>query len=267
MNQSELWGRSRRARLERARALTGEELNQIQGRLREGLPHGEPAHGWPYGSATSINPIVVILGVSPGDSPARGDSDHGTGKSFPLPTAGEQHPRLEYTDKGGFYRMVRTLGRTILDHDDTMGDDALALCGLLNLSTDTSGKAHKAAVEPDFCRWVLETIRDGLRPRILIRLGMRTTISAEAKRAFREIFPGFRENRPHRDYPFRGNPGNDNRRFREWNLETNAGPLLIVDWPQHPAWPPFGKSKDEVWFQACHEFVEHFMEHNAGMML
>ena len=263
MNQSDLWGRSRRARLKSARALTGEELSQIHGRLRKELPHGEPAHGWPYGSATSINPIVVILGVSPGDSPAPGDLDHGTGKPFPLPTAGKQHPRFEYSDTGGFWRKIRTLGRTILDHDDTMGDGALALCGTLNLSTDTSGKAHKAAVEPDFCRWVLETIRDGLRPLVLIRLGMRTTISPAAKRTFREMFPGFHENRHHRIYRFRANPGNDNRWFREWNSETKAGPLLIVDWPQHPAWPPFGKSKDEVWFQACREFVEQ----NSGMIL
>ena len=72
-------------------------------------------------------------GGSPGDSPARGDLDHGTGKPFPPPTAGKQHPRLEYPDTGGFWHKVRTLGRAILDHDCTMGGDALALCGTLNL--------------------------------------------------------------------------------------------------------------------------------------
>ena len=61
----------------------------------------------------------------------------------------------------------------------------------------------------------------------------------------------------------RGNPGNDHRWFREWDSETAAGPLLIVDWPQHPAWPPFGTSNDEVWSQACREFEEH----NPGLIL
>ena len=45
--------------------------------------------------------------------------------------------------------------------------------------------------------------------------------------------------------------------------KRQPAPLLIVDWPQHPAWPPFGTSNDEVWSQACREFEEH----NPGLIL
>ena len=66
---NDLWTASRTARLSRARALTSDELNAIH----EGLCRSRAVPGWPYGSATSINPLLVILGPSPGNSPRRGD--------------------------------------------------------------------------------------------------------------------------------------------------------------------------------------------------
>ena len=78
-----LWGASRTARLASARALTDDELKAIRGDLRRGLT--EP--GWPYGSATSINPLVAVLGASPGTSPERGDRNYEAREPFDLPTA------------------------------------------------------------------------------------------------------------------------------------------------------------------------------------
>ena len=175
----ELWGESARARLSAALALTPAELNAIHERLCRGCV--EPV--WPYGSATSINPLLVVLGPSPGDSPARGDTDHRNQTPFPLPTRGKSHRGVRYPDKNGrgYWYRVRMLAEMLLDADGTLGEgDALALFGNTNLSTKPSGTACDVELSLPFVRWVLETIRDGLRPRVLVLLGLRSS-SARVK--------------------------------------------------------------------------------------
>ena len=161
--------------------------------------------------------------------------------AFSLPTAGEPHPGVWYSDPRGYWNKVRDLARTLLDADGALGDDALALFGTMNLSTEASGSASDANLSAPFARWVLATIRDGLRPRVLVLLGLRTLIGTSHRLSalFEEAFEGLDARRPHREHPFQVYR---NRRlvFREWNLITPRGaPLLLVDWPQHPNRSPF----------------------------
>ena len=250
----ELWGASRRARLSSARALTSEELNAIHEELCRGCD--KPC--WPYGSATSINPLLVILGPSPGDSPMLGDANHSTQPPFPLPTAGKHHPRVWYCDKKGrgYWYRVRLLAQTLLDADSALGDDdALALFGTVNLSTKPSGSARDAQISPPFARWVLETIRDGLRPRVLVLLGLRGLLkeNRELSRLFANTFDGFDVRKPHSTYRFEEY---QRKRFvfREWNSAAFQGsPLLLVDWPQHASQHPF--TIIDMWRAACEQFA------------
>ena len=46
----------------------------------------------------------------------------------------------------------------------------------MNLSTAASGSAADLDISAPFIRWVLATIRDGLRPRVVVLLGLRTLI-------------------------------------------------------------------------------------------
>ena len=57
----DLWSDSVGERLRSARALSEPELEAVHAALCEGCPV-EP---WPYGNATSINPLLVTLGPSP----------------------------------------------------------------------------------------------------------------------------------------------------------------------------------------------------------
>ena len=252
--RNELWSTSRKARLSSALALTSEERNAVHEKLCRGCP--EPV--WPYGSATSINPLLVILGASPGDSPMPGDADHRTQPPFPLPTAGKCHPRVWYCDKRGkgyFYR-VRLLAQTLLNADSALGDDdALALFGTVNLSIKPSGSARGAQISPPFARWVLETIRDGLRPRVLVLLGLGGLLkkNRELSRLFADTFDGFDVRRPHSTYRFEEY---QRKRyvFREWNSAAFQGsPLLLVDWPQHASQHPF--TIIDMWRAACEQFA------------
>ena len=172
-NGSKLWGASRGERLSSALELTNEQIDAIHDDLRRGRTES----GWPYGSATSINPLVVVLGASPGTSPQPGDLNYEKRTPFDLPTAGEPHRHvLGYKDPRGFWDKMRTLGRTLLDPDDALGDRALALFGTMNLSTAASSRASDVEVGRQFARWVLETIRNGLRPRVVVLLGLRTRL-------------------------------------------------------------------------------------------
>ena len=246
------WAESRSARLSSARALTGESLGEIH----EALCGGREEPGWPYGSATSINPLVVVLGPSPGSSPRRGDRHFVTREPFALPTAGEPHPGVWYDDPRGYWRKVRLLARTLIDADDAFGDDALALFGTMNLSTAASGSASDAKLCASFARWALATIRDGLRPRVLVLLGLRTLLRSSHGLSvlFEEAFGGLDSRHPHREWRL------DAYRkrylsFREWDLTTPRGePLLLVDWPQHPNRSPFTSAR--LWLAACREFAQ-----------
>ena len=245
-----LWGASRTARLASALALTNEQLKAVHGDLCRGLT--EP--GWPYGSASSINPLVVLLGASPGTSPQRGDRNYEARKPFDLPTAGEAHQHvLTYNDPRGFWDKMRTLGRTLLDPEGTIGDDALALFGTMNLSTVANSRASDVQVADRFARWVLHTIRNGLRPRVLVLLGLTTRLKDRALSSlFEEVFTGLDLRKPKREYALEVDPS---FAFREWDLEAaRCSPLLLVAWPQHSGKPPFVDSTGYMWRAACEQF-------------
>ena len=255
-----LWGGSRTGRLASARALTSEDRNAVHEALCRGCP--EPV--WPYGSATSINPLLVVLGASPGNSPQRGDRNFVTREPFLLPTAGEPHPGVFYPDSTGYWDKVRMLARVLLDGDDLLDDAAQALLGTMNLSTAASGRASEVDFEDSFARWVLTTIRDGLRPRVLVLLGLKGRLKPRKalSRLFEDVFGDFDVQRPERRYPLDVAPS---YAFREWDLETADGsPLLLVEWPQHPVRPPL-KGAD-MWREACEQFTKRLRDRDPALI-
>ena len=249
----ELWATSRKARLASARAITSEALDAVHTELCRGRT--EP--GWPYGSATPVNPVLVVLGPSPGNSPKRGDRHFVAREPFALPTSGEPHPGVWYDDPKGYWNKIRELARAVLDADGAIGADAFSLFGTMNLSSAASGNASSAPISTPGARWVLATIRDGLRPRVLVLLGMRTllTVGGEVCGLLEHTFKGVNMRRPHREYPL---DAYTKRRltFREWDTSAGDGaPLLLVDWPQHPNRAPFTNAR--WWSAACEQFAAH----------
>ena len=74
--------------------------------------------------------------------------------------------------------------------------------------------------DPAFSAWVLQTIRDRLRPRILIYLGLRA--NREAGRFLEQAFDGFNLNRPHAEH--RLDCYRERRlTFRAWEIKAPAG--------------------------------------------
>ena len=244
---AQLWGDSIRERLRSARALSESALSEVY----EELCSGCPVPPWPYGNGTSINPMLVTLGPSPGGSPNLAVPDL-AGKPLELPTAGVRHPHTNYEDGKHYWRKIRRLARTVVSAGTTGCADSYALFGNMNLDSNRRGQASDVRIDEKFARWVLRTIRDGLRPRFLICLGLKG--KPEAMELLTQAFkidavkPQEQELACYKE-----------RRlvFREWDCEGSAGNRIkLVLWPQHPSRPPF--TNLEIWRSACQEFGDRY---------
>lgn len=217
----------------------------------EDLCEGCPVPVWPYGNATSINPLLVTLGPSPGGSPNRAVTDP-AGKPLDLPTAGVRHPHTTYEDTKGFWCDIRELASTVIRSGTTSSEDAYALFGNLNLDPNRSGKARDVEIDPVFGEWVLRTIRDKLRPRFVVCLGLKG--KPAAIKLLSSVFDGFDAAKPHVEHPLKCY---QEKRFvfREWDCSGPRGnQIKLVLWPQHPSRSPF--TKPGIWRGACQEFSD-----------
>ena len=246
---NQLWSESASERLAAARALSEPALTQALARIRAGLPSAD----WPYGFATSINPLLVTLGVSPGSARSWKGRDPAK-EPFDAPTAGRPHPHLTAMRRATpFGDRIRHLARTILQSGDLTEEDAYALFGNVVLDPNRSGSAKNVTIRPELGRWVLRTIRDDLRARYLICLGMNK--KRDAGTLLAETIPKFDPNKPHCEYVFRGYE-RKRFKFREWDVENSTGDAMkIVYWPQHPSQSPF-TSSFKTWQAACKEFSD-----------
>ena len=116
-----LWSVSGRERIEAAKRLSRDKLDDIRRRMYRDCPSDTP----PRGMQTSINPLLVVLGQSPGGSRA------GALRPRPLAaTAGEPHPDIMGDDTRLYWRKARHLA--------TQGD-----CTLAEVGTATGGNARR----------------------------------------------------------------------------------------------------------------------------
>lgn len=242
-----IWGDSIGERLRGARALSESALAAV----REDLCRGCPVRPWPFGNATSINPLLVTLGPSPGASPNRADTGLDS-EPWELPTAGVRHSRTTYEDGRGYWRKIRLLARTMVKAESASCEDAYALFGNMNLDPGRSGQASDVQIDERFGTWVLRTIRDGLRPRFVVCLGLRGKPAAMDLLA--QVFE-VDSSRPHTE-PLKCY---QRRRltFLEWDCAGSAGNAIkLVLWPQHPSRAPF--TNVETWRDACEEFADRY---------
>jgi hypothetical protein len=206
---------------------------------------------------TSINPFVIFLGASPGDSPASGDRNYKERKPYALPTAGVPHPGLHYQDPRGYWDRVRELGPMIVrGHSPRMSEsDALALVGQLNLGTGAFGQAKNAPLEPEYCRWVPEIVLDYLKPSYLILLGL----SSILKKSNPFDPCGRLEinwNQPEINFAFKAHKRSQYQ-FRVWKRKRSDGKTInVILWPQHPCRAPMTNAN--IWTESGREFVQYF---------
>lgn len=215
-------------------------------RLQQWIGRDCPVASWPYGMPTAINPKVVVLGPSPGASPAAGDEVQ---PSYEPPTFGEHHPQLFYADRRSFFLKVRALCAGLLECAEGLEEaDALALSGMMNLDVRRNGNAADVKTDAKLMQWVTETITQRLRPDYLICLGLKARI----KDVLPLISSHFDSGRPMRSFRFDAQP---KLKYQEWLLErSDKSQMRVVFWPQHPSRAPF--SNGELWQASIVQYAQ-----------
>jgi hypothetical protein len=216
-----------------------------------------PVQPWPYGMPTSINPFIVFLGASPGNSPPLSDPRHRSLEPYDLPTTGIPHWGITAKDKRHYWDRVRDLGTYIIRaRSPQLSDEqAQALLGQLNLGTGQFGQARNAPFEADYCRWVPAVILDLLRPAYVLLFGMQSRL----RRAEQQFDPlgslGIDWNAPDECFPFSAYKAS-NYKFRIWRVKRPDGRIMrVVQWPQHPSRAPM--TNPHWWQESGREFVLH----------
>jgi hypothetical protein len=223
--------------------------------LQKWVGSDAPVAPWPYGMPTVVNPWIVVLGASPGNSPDHGETvTHG---SYKLPTVASAHPEFAYRDTRGFWDKTRSLTRTALAAngvDSTADADALA--GIMNLDDRRSGNAADVPYRREMAHWAVRTSLQRLQPRYIVALGLS---SGEPNRVLRDALEGALgaplPSTPDREEEFEGY-SEKRLKFRTWRLPGTAGEECdLVLWPQHPTRAPFSNSA--LWEAACRQYFSY----------
>ena len=240
---------------ERLKAVRSLETMDIRN-LQDSLAQECPIKAWPYGMPTVVNPYVVILGMSPGVSPASGDSDYNTRPAYELPAGGVPHPRWYYADSRGYWDKVRYLcGRFLKAIDPNFQEtQAFSLSGHMNLSTGASGRASDVTVQRELADWVVRAISGGLRPRYVVGLGLTSALrKSDVQTALSNLGTSPVDfTKPDRVRPFHGYQ-KTSLAYREWDFtRPDGGMLTFVSWPQHPGRAPF--TNRQIWEESVSEY-------------
>lgn len=242
-----LWSADATTRLRVARSLSDNAKSALQQHIVKNCP----ADPWPYGMPTVVNPLVLVLGPSPGNSPMAGDQEIIRRRPYDPPTYGIPHPKILIEDSKSFFEKIRSLFAILINQVYGLErDDALSLSGLLNLDDGRYGDSSKIEFDTSFISWVLRTAVDTLQPDFLICLGLKGRIS--------EILPVIDSSidftRPHRAQAFQAYQSKA-LKWSEWKLRRPDGTFTrLVLWPQHPSRAPF--SNKTLWDRSVVEYAQ-----------
>jgi hypothetical protein len=246
------------ARLKQLRSLSLTERKSVLKHLKTGVPI--PA--WPIAMPCSACPYVVVLGVSPGNSPKPQDRGFNTfGQCCEDPTFGKAHPGFDYLDGRHYWQKVSNLCEFLVKRDapGLSKRDALALAGHLNLGTGQFGSASEAAIQSKVVEWVSSLLYSKFNPKILVCFGLNGILS---KRKWNRVWNkgGLQINWSSPDV----SQSFDRYFFRLWFPKRHdGGKLAVVMWPNHPSRPPFsGGPKTSAW-QRAERSIDKLLKQNG----
>jgi hypothetical protein len=246
-----------KARLASLRGMSEVERKDMKARLSARLPC--KLRPWPFGMPTSADPVVVVIGASPGNSPAASGqptSASGVGAYDP-PTFGQVHGGFYYEDTKHYWSKVRSLcvavGRSL--DPDASPEDSLALAGHFNLGTGLAGAATLGVVEPGIVSWISGLLGSVLNAQVVICFGINSVLtSPEVSELWNDAPGSLHVNwaSPQRLVPF------DKYSFRLWDAMCAEGErVLVCTWPNHPSRHPFAGPPDSAqWLSAVREYCD-----------
>jgi hypothetical protein len=219
---------------------------------------------WPFGMPTSTAPQVVVIGASPGNSPAAGrGTPSGQEEHYGPPTIGRAHPGFYYPDAAHYWAKVRSLCAAVArcKHPGASEEEALSVCGHFNLGTGMAGTATLGAVEAPIVRWVSGLMGSELPVEVIVGVGLNAILRTSEVSKLWNATPGGLQvewERPQMSRPFQS------YRFRLWQARRADGEsVLVCLWPNHPSRHPFTGPPGRVWEDSVEQFCRIVQERST----
>lgn len=237
-------------------SMSGEEQDE----RRNELIQTTPEKCWPEGMPASIDPKLVLIGVSYGNSPSieAEDSYKKDGSYFfsePC-VVKPDNSHFYYPDTRRYWLKLRYLSHSYFKmHDSNITEnEAISLTSHFNLGTGSAGMATVKDVEEPYVKWVSNLLDKIHSPDIVILFGLNGILGVD------EIFgwwnqTGLSVNWKKPDNSFLlSSYSKKNYMFREWSaINSNGHTMRLVMWPNHPSRHPF--SSFELWKQSVDEYM------------
>lgn len=241
------------------KSLSTAEVEKKANQLVATTPEGV----WPDGFPASIDPKLLLIGVSYGNSPEKKvDDKYQNGKKHykSRPCAiKDQDSHFYYKDTSHYWEKLRYLSLSYFRHFyKTFSEiDAISLTTSINLGTGSDGKATVANVEEEYVKWASKLINYIYNPDIVVLFGLWGIFKEnEEVRQWWNHKSGIKIDWENPGYPpHEFNVNGRNYKYRVWSVtNSNGHQIKVVTWPNHPSRHPFRNI--EWWKKSVDQFIQ-----------
>lgn len=227
--------------LQHLKNLRQEEVKKQRDLLISTTPNKE----WPYGFPASLDPKLIIIGVSPGNSPYQPTEENKEPTEFQSEPGiiDSKNSHYYYPDKKSYWKKIRFLSHAYFSSstENISEFDSLSLTTHINLGEESAGKATANDAQEEFVKWASTLTNTIHNPDTVILLGLKTIIRNDRISKWWNHANGLIIDwkKPTSTTPF---PSKSRTyRFEEWQVtNSHHTKIRVILWPNHPSRAPFG---------------------------
>lgn len=238
--------------LQHLKNLHQEEIEQQRKILISTTPNKE----WPYGFPASLDPKLIIIGVSPGNSPYHPTEENKESTEFQSEPGiiDSKKSHYYYPDTRNYWKKIRFLSHIYFNsRTESISEfDSLSLTTHINLGEDSSGEATADDAQEGFVRWASALTNTINSPDTVILLGLKTIIRQDHISKWWNHANGLIIDwtNPTSTTPFPCK--SKTYSFEEWQVTNSRNKKIrVILWPNHPSRYPFGGM--EEWERSVRE--------------
>ena len=232
-------------------------------RKTRALLDGSPFSDWPCGMPASIDPELVFIGVSPGNSPMAeqpepGESDQRRPQFVSSPTIKKpSNSHFYYPDTSRYWQKLRYLAHQYFlnENKEISEHSAISRCSHFNLGIGDAGSATKHDVEEAVVKWVSRLLNTIHKPKLVILFGLKGILNDKEVASWWNHTQGLKVNwsSPDNEQTYVGYQ-QKNYKFLDWYAKAdNGNEVKLTMWPNHPSRPPFNDIG--IWKRAVSEYM------------
>lgn len=250
--------------LQNLKAMSVEEIEKC----KNALLNTTPELLWPDGMPASIDPKLLLIGVSYGNSPSIEVEEHreeGGSYFFSDPCVIKpNNSHFYYPDTRNYWKKLRYLSHSFFKKKSPAitENEAISLTTHLNLGTGSAGLATKKDVDELYVKWVSRLLNEVHSPDLVIFFGLKNILSDDETSGWWNHELGLKVSwrNPDKISSFLGFTERIYK-YREWSaINSNGHIIRLVIWPNHPSRPPF--ADNGIWEQSVNDYINDiFSEH------